>query len=130
MLGYWVVSGLAQGIDAAAHEGALASAAGTIAVVGTGLDRVYPPQHRALADRIALRGALLSEYAPGTPALPEHFPQRNRIIAGPDAGHAGGRGGAALGFADHRAAGQRMPAARSSPFRARSTRRRPRAAMR
>jgi DNA processing protein len=80
--GYWVISGLAQGIDAAAHEGALESAAGTIAVVGTGLDLVYPPRHRALADRIAAKGALLSEYAPGTPALPEHFPQRNRIIAG------------------------------------------------
>jgi len=80
--GYWIVSGLAQGIDAAAHEGALASPAGTIAVVGTGLDLVYPPRHRALADRIAQKGALLSEHAPGTPALPEHFPQRNRLIAG------------------------------------------------
>ena len=82
--GYAVVSGLAQGIDAAAHEGALAAAdkGCTIAVVGTGLDRVYPPRHRELAARIAERGALLSEYAPGTPPLPEHFPQRNRIIAG------------------------------------------------
>ncbi|MDO9091419.1 MAG: DNA-processing protein DprA [Rubrivivax sp.] len=80
--GLLVVSGLAQGIDAAAHEGALSGAAGTVAVVGTGLDRVYPPAHRALAQRIAAQGALLSEYAPGTPALPEHFPQRNRIIAG------------------------------------------------
>lgn len=80
--GYCIVSGLAQGIDAAAHEGALASAAGTIAVVGTGLDQVYPPRHRELAARIATHGAVVSEYAPGTPALPEHFPQRNRIIAG------------------------------------------------
>jgi DNA processing protein len=80
--GYCVVSGLAQGIDAAAHEGALCAAAGTIAVVGTGLDRVYPPRHADLAARIAAQGALLSEYAPGTPALPEHFPQRNRLIAG------------------------------------------------
>jgi DNA processing protein len=79
--GYWTVSGLAQGIDAAAHEGALASPAGTIAVVGTGLDRVYPPAHKDLARRIAERGAVLSEYPPGTPPLPEHFPQRNRIIA-------------------------------------------------
>ena len=80
--GLVVVSGLAQGIDAAAHEGALTGAAGTVAVVGTGLDRVYPASHRALAHRIAAQGALVSEYAPGTPPLPEHFPQRNRIIAG------------------------------------------------
>jgi DNA processing protein len=80
--GYVVVSGLAQGIDAAAHEGALASPAGTVAVVGTGLDRSYPPRHAELAARIAAHGALVSEYAPGTPPLPEHFPQRNRIIAG------------------------------------------------
>ena len=80
--GYVVVSGLAQGIDAAAHEGALASPAGTIAVVGTGLDRSYPPRHAELAARIAAHGAVVSEYAPGTPPLPEHFPQRNRIIAG------------------------------------------------
>ena len=83
--GYVVVSGLAQGIDAAAHEGALAGAlqgaAGTIAVVGTGLDRSYPPRHAELAARIAAHGAVVSEYAPGTPPLPEHFPQRNRIIA-------------------------------------------------
>jgi DNA processing protein len=80
--GYVVVSGLAQGIDAAAHEGALAGPAGTIAVVGTGLDRSYPPRHADLAARIAAHGAVISEYAPGTPPLPEHFPQRNRIIAG------------------------------------------------
>ncbi len=79
----WVIfSGLAQGIDAAAHEGALAGAAGTVAVVGTGLDRVYPASHRALAHRIAGHGALVSEFAPGTPPLAEHFPMRNRLIAG------------------------------------------------
>ncbi|CAD5375242.1 Rossmann fold nucleotide-binding protein Smf possibly involved in DNA uptake [Rubrivivax sp. A210] len=83
----WVViSGLAAGIDGAAHEGALAGAAAggaaTVAVVGTGLDLVYPARHRELARRIAERGALLSEYAPGTPPLAEHFPQRNRLIAG------------------------------------------------
>ena len=80
--GFVVISGLALGIDAAAHEGALAGAAGTIAVVGTGLDRVYPSRHRALAQRIIERGVMVSEFAPGTPALPENFPQRNRIIAG------------------------------------------------
>ena len=77
-----IVSGLALGIDGAAHEGGLKGAAGTIAVVGTGLDRVYPARHRSLAKRIAERGALVSEFAPGTPALPENFPLRNRIIAG------------------------------------------------
>lgn len=80
--GWVVVSGLALGIDAAAHEGALAAGGRTLAVVGTGLDITYPPRHRALALRIAAQGALLSEYAPGTPPLREHFPQRNRLIAG------------------------------------------------
>jgi DNA processing protein len=80
--GLLVVSGLALGIDAAAHEGALQGTAGTVAVVGTGLDRVYPPRHKTLAHRISAHGALVSEYSPGTPALPQNFPQRNRIIAG------------------------------------------------
>ena len=80
--GWVVVSGMAQGIDAAAHEGAMKAGGRTVAVVGTGLDITYPPRHRALAHRIAAQGALVSEYAPGTPPLPEHFPQRNRLIAG------------------------------------------------
>jgi len=84
--GLCVVSGLALGIDAAAHEGALqaagAPACATIAVVGTGLDRVYPSQHRALARRIAQHGLLVSEFALGTPALAHNFPRRNRLIAG------------------------------------------------
>jgi DNA processing protein len=79
--GWVIVSGLALGVDAAAHEGALA-AGSTLAVVGTGLDQVYPRRHAALARRIAAQGLLLSEHAPGTPALAEHFPQRNRLIAG------------------------------------------------
>ena len=80
--GLAVVSGLALGIDAAAHEGALQGAGGTIAVVGTGLDRVYPKRHFELAHRIAREGLVLSEYPLGTPPLAGHFPTRNRIIAG------------------------------------------------
>lgn len=80
--GLVVVSGLAQGVDGAAHEGALSGPSGTIAIVGTGLDRVYPRQHHALAGRIASEGLLLSEHALGTPPLAPHFPQRNRLIAG------------------------------------------------
>jgi DNA processing protein len=80
--GYVVVSGLAMGIDAAAHEGALEGAGSTVAVLGHGLDTLYPRKHHKLAERITKQGLLLSEYAPGTPALAPHFPQRNRIIAG------------------------------------------------
>jgi len=79
--GWTIVSGLAFGIDGAAHEGGLAGPGSTVAVVGTGLDRVYPARHRALAHRIATAGVLISEFAPGTPPLPPNFPMRNRIIA-------------------------------------------------
>jgi DNA processing protein len=80
--GVCVVSGLALGVDGAAHEGALQAGAPTIAVVGTGLDRVYPKRHLSLAHRIGAQGAIVSEYPLGTPPLAAHFPQRNRIIAG------------------------------------------------
>jgi len=80
--GFTIVSGLALGIDAAAHEGGLEGAGSTIGVVGTGLDSVYPPRNRTLAGRIVEQGLVVSEYSLGTPPLPSHFPQRNRIIAG------------------------------------------------
>jgi DNA processing protein len=70
------------GIDAAAHSGGLDGEGGTLAVVGTGLDRVYPARHRELAHAIAMHGALVSEYPPGTPPLKENFPRRNRLLSG------------------------------------------------
>jgi DNA processing protein len=79
--GYLIISGGAFGVDAAAHEGALAAEAPTIAVLGCGVDVVYPDRHGPLFARIAEHGGLLSEYAPGTPPRARQFPARNRIIA-------------------------------------------------
>jgi len=81
-LGICITSGLALGIDAACHEGALGADGLTIAVLGHGLDSIYPREHQLLAGRVAASGALVSEFSPGTPALAHHFPRRNRIIAG------------------------------------------------
>lgn len=80
--GLAVISGLALGIDGAAHEGGLAGRGSTVAVMGTGADRIYPGRHRDLAHRIAERGLLLTEFPIGTPPLAVNFPMRNRIIAG------------------------------------------------
>ncbi|MBL0162666.1 MAG: DNA-protecting protein DprA [Xanthomonadales bacterium] len=80
--GFAITSGMADGIDAAAHRSALDSHGRTLAVLGTGPDLVYPRKHRGLAAEIAASGALISEFPPGTPGKAEHFPRRNRIISG------------------------------------------------
>src|SRR4051812_10610977 len=80
--GFSIVSGLALGIDAAAHRGGLAGASATIAVLGTGIDVVYPRRNAGLAAEIASRGLLISEFAPGTPPAAQNFPRRNRLISG------------------------------------------------
>ena len=80
--GLTIVSGLALGVDAAAHEGALGTAASTLAITGTGPDRVYPARNRDLARRIAEAGGIVTEFLPGTPPRKEHFPRRNRLISG------------------------------------------------
>lgn len=80
--GVTVVSGLARGVDAIAHQAALKAGGRTLAVLGSGVDRIYPHEHRSLAEKIFLQGAVLSDYAPGTPPDSANFPPRNRIISG------------------------------------------------
>ena len=84
--GFAVVSGLARGIDGAAHRGALDGTGGTIGVIASGIDIAYPPEHAELQEQVALHGLLLTEQPPGTEPLARHFPSRNRIIAGLAAG--------------------------------------------
>ena len=81
-LGFTVVSGLARGIDGLAHQAALSAGGRTLAVYGNGIDLIFPSEHRSLADAIAERGALISEFPMGTPPVAHNFPRRNRIIAG------------------------------------------------
>lgn len=80
--GITVISGLARGVDALAHQTALKAGGRTIGVLGSGVDKIYPPEHRALAEQMLERGALVSDYAPGTPPDASNFPPRNRIISG------------------------------------------------
>jgi DNA processing protein len=80
--GVTVVSGLARGVDSLAHEGAINVKGRTIAVLGSGVDRIYPPENRQLAEKISQQGAVISDYAPGTPPDSANFPPRNRIISG------------------------------------------------
>jgi len=98
--GFCIVSGLAAGIDVAAHRGALDADNSTVAIFGTGPDEVYPARHSALADSISGKGALVSEFPPGTPPRREQFPQRNRVISGMSVGtlvvEAGLRSGALI----------------------------------
>lgn len=80
--GMLVVSGLARGVDGAAHRAAVAAGGASLAVLGSGIDVIYPAEHRELAASLCHDGALVSELGPGTPPLPEHFPLRNRVISG------------------------------------------------
>jgi len=80
--GMTVISGLARGVDAIAHQTSLKAGGRTIGVLGSGVDKIYPPEHRSLAEQMMERGAIISDYAPGTPPDASNFPPRNRIISG------------------------------------------------
>jgi len=118
--GVTVVSGAALGVDEAAHEGALAAGGRTIAVLGTGVDVVYPSTHRDLQARIAGQGALVSELGPGTPPRRSHFPERNRIVAALASAtvvvQAGAKSGALSTAAEARRLGRTVVAVAWSPY--------------
>lgn len=125
--GYAVVSGLARGIDAAAHRGALAAmghGGGTVAVIASGIDVTYPPEHAALQEEIAVRGLLIAEMPPGTEPQARHFPFRNRIIAGLAAGtvvvEAAPRSGSLITARLAAEAGREVMAVPGSPLDSRS----------
>jgi DNA processing protein len=80
--GMTVISGLARGVDSVAHKSALKAGGRTIGILGSGVDRIYPPEHRGLAEQMMESGAIISDYAPGTPPDASNFPPRNRIISG------------------------------------------------
>lgn len=84
--GVTVISGLARGVDGVSHQAALNAGGRTIAVLGSGIDQIYPPEHRGLAEKIVQNGAVVSDYSPGTPPEAVNFPPRNRIISGLSSG--------------------------------------------
>ncbi len=132
--GLVVISGLARGIDTAAHEGALAAGGATVAVIASGLDVPYPEDNAELMARIAVSGAVVTERPLGAVPQARHFPRRNRLIAGLCARRRRGRGGAAVGLADHRApcrrAGPRGHGGARQPARPAPPRHQPAAARR
>ena len=103
--GLTIVSGMARGIDTAAHKGALSAGGDTVAVLGCGVDVVYPSENRKLAADLAAKGLILSEFPMGATAFPQNFPIRNRIISGMSAGRPGGGGRAIQRLGHHRQAG-------------------------
>ena len=113
--GYTIVSGLARGIDAAAHRGALKAGGRTLAVLGSGVLNIYPPEHEQLAAEVIAQGALLSESPPDSPPLPGAFPQRNRIVTGLSPGRHRRGSRRSLRCADLRQATRWSRAARCSP---------------
>jgi DNA processing protein len=122
--GLTIVSGMAEGIDSAAHRGALDGGGKTVAVWGTPLDKVYPPSNRELAEKIRTQGAIYSEYLPGVEASPANFPDRNRIISGMSEGviviEAGQRSGALITARCALDQGRELFAVPGSPWAARS----------
>jgi len=117
-VGVTVVSGGARGIDTAAHQGAMSAKGRTVAVLGTGINLVFPPENAELFERIAANGAVITQFAFNRPADKQSFPIRNRIVAGHDARHRGGRGQLDQRRIDHREHGRGTGTPGFSPSRA------------